>query len=58
MQRKKNTRSKSPDPAIERKSTLRKKIKQKQDESLKSNIVTSSDQESEESSSESSEVLF
>jgi hypothetical protein len=48
MQRKKTNTAKAPKPVIDRKDTLRKKVKQKQEENLKSNLVSSSEEESEE----------
>lgn len=45
MQRKKTNTAKAPKPIIDRKDTLRKKVKQKQEENLKSNLVSSSGEE-------------
>lgn len=48
MQRKKANTSKAPKPVIDRKEGLRKKVKQKQEENLKSNLVSSDEEEEEE----------
>jgi len=43
MQRKKGTKAlKSPDSSVERKSTNSKRVKQKQDEELKANMLSES----------------
>lgn len=40
MQRKNRNKPKSPESSVERKSTTSKKVKQKQDEELKSNMLS------------------